>query len=135
MAVVTLTPADLAPFATIDEAKAQAMIDDALALAATVAPCILEDTFTQEGAARAILRGAIIRWHESGAGGVTQQTAGPFSQSIDTRQVRRGMFWPSEITQLQELCRDGDPTTQAFAIDTSPVSTDWSTYTTTDSWA
>jgi hypothetical protein len=120
VAAVTLVPADLEPFAAIDAVKAQAMIDDALALAAQVAPCILEDTFEQEGAARAILRGAVLRWNEAGTGALQSQTAGPFGQQIDTRQQRRGMFWPSEITQLQRLCA-GDTGAEAFAVDTVPT--------------
>lgn len=121
MAAVTLIPADLAPFATIEPAKAQAMIDDALALAARVAPCITEATFEHDAAARAILRGAVLRWNDTGTGALTQQGAGPFQMSVDTRQTRRGMFWPSEIRQLQELCRDGNPQGQAFSIDTTPA--------------
>lgn len=127
MAAVTLVPDDLAPFATIDAAKAQAMIDDALALAARVAPCITQSTFEHDAAAKAILRGAVLRWNDAGTGAFQSQQIGPFGESYDTRQQRRGMFWPSEIEQLQELCRDGDPTPQAFVVDTSPVSTDWST--------
>lgn len=121
MAAVTLVPADLTPFATIATAKAQAMIDDAMALAARVAPCITQSTFAHDAAAKAILRGAILRWNEAGTGALQQQTAGPFGMQVDTRQQRRGMFWPSEITQLQELCRDGNPVEQAFSIDTTPL--------------
>ena len=104
MAAVSLEPSDLTPFATIDSVKAQAMIDDALALAARVAPCILTEDFEYATAAKAILRGAILRWNDSGSGALQAQTAGPFGQTLDTRQVRKGMFWPSEIEQLQELC-------------------------------
>lgn len=104
MSAVSLVPTDLAPFASIPEEKAQAMIDDALALAARVAPCILTDTFEYDAAALAILRGAILRWHESGTGAFQSQSAGPFGVQVDTRQERRGMFWPSEIAQLQGLC-------------------------------
>lgn len=121
MAAVTLAPADLEPFATIEPAKAQAMIDDALALAARVAPCITEDTFTYEAAAKAILRGAVLRWHEAGSGALQSETAGPFAQAIDTRQQRRGMFWPSEITDLERLCADSAPS--AFDINTIPTAT------------
>ena len=120
MAAVTLTPADLTPFAEIDPARAQAMIDDALALAARVAPCILEDTFGYDAAARAILRGAVLRWNEAGTGAMQSQTAGPFGVQMDTRQQRRGMFWPSEISQLQDLCK-GDEMSGAFAVDTVPA--------------
>lgn len=104
MAAVSLELSDLAPFAAIDATKAQAMIDDALALAARVAPCILTAEFEYAAAAKAILRGAILRWNDSGSGALQAQTAGPFGQTLDTRQVRKGMFWPSEIEQLQELC-------------------------------
>ena len=116
MAAVTLTVLDLAPFATIDPIKAQAMIDDAMALAARVAPCITDAAFAYPDAAKAILRGAVLRWNDSGTGAVTQQAAGPFSQTLDTRQTRRSMFWPSEISELQKLCREA--TSGAFAIDT-----------------
>lgn len=118
MAAVAITVDDLLPFApNIDEGKAEAMIEDALALAARVAPCILDPTFEHEGAARAILRGAILRWNDSGSGAVVSQAAGPFSQTIDTSQVRRSMFWPSEITDLQELC--GKPlSSRAYSLDT-----------------
>jgi hypothetical protein len=121
VAAVTLAPSDLTPFAEIDSVKAQAMIEDALALAARVAPCILDDTFTHEAAARAILRGAILRWNESGTGAMQSQTAGPFGMQVDTRQQRRGMFWPSEIEQLQSLCSDST-TGRAYEVDTAPAS-------------
>lgn len=118
MAAVTITVDDLLPFEpNIDSAKAAAMIEDALALAAEVAPCILEDTFTKEAAARAILRGAILRWNDAGTGAIVSQSAGPFSQTVDTSRQRRSLFWPSEIEQLQKLCSGNDPS-GAFSIDT-----------------
>ena len=119
MAAVVLTPDDLAPFATIPEEKADAMIDDALALAARVAPCILTDDFQYAAAAKAILRGAILRWNDAGTGAAVQQSAGPFGVSFDNRQVRRGMFWPSEIEELQKLCQ-GSESSGAFSVDTAP---------------
>jgi hypothetical protein len=129
---VTLTTADLAPFATIDDAKAQAMIDTALARAARVAPCVRDETLSDDNAeaVKGILRDAVLRWHESGSGAVTQQSAGPFQQTIDNRQQRRGLFWPSDIEELQAVCRDhlGDGPTGAFAVDTvgtSIVHADW----------
>jgi hypothetical protein len=101
---VSIKLSDLAPFAEIPDAKAQAMIDDALALAARVAPCINDEDFAYPDAAKAIIRGAILRWHEAGAGALQAQQAGPFGQTLDTRQPRRGMFWPSEINDLTALC-------------------------------
>lgn len=117
MPAVSLLVSDLAPFATIDPVKAQAMIDDALALAARVAPCITEGDFPYAGAAKAILRGAILRWNEAGTGAFQSTQTGPFGASVDTRQVRRGMFWPSEIDQLQDLCASAK-TGKAFNVDT-----------------
>jgi hypothetical protein len=120
--VQILTPSDLTPFAQIGEEKAQAMIDDALALATRVAPCIAESDFTEVAAARAILRAAVLRWHDSGTGALASETVGPFGQTFDTRTPRKGMFWPSEIQQLQDLCK-GDQTSGAFAIDTGATGT------------
>lgn len=99
-----LDVSDLEPFASIDATKAQAMIDDAEAMAVLVAPCISADDFAYAGAVRAILRGAVLRWNDAGTGALSAQTAGPFGQTLDTRQERRGMFWPSDIEQLQGLC-------------------------------
>lgn len=99
-----LTVNDLAPFATIGLAKAEAMIDDAEAMAVLAAPCINDVGFAYGTAVKAILRGAVLRWNDSGSGALQAQTAGPFGQTLDTRQERRGMFWPSEIVALQSLC-------------------------------
>lgn len=118
MPAVTLTPDDLAPFAEIPLAKAEALIEDAIALAARVAPCILDEDFAHAGAAKAILREAILRRNEAGTGAITQQGAGPFQMTVDNRQARRAMFRPDEISQLQDLCRESKPA--AFAIDTAP---------------
>ena len=124
---------DLTPFATIDTAKAAAMIEDAEAMAALAAPCISTAEFggvpELVAALRAVLRGAILRWNEAGTGAAMQQTAGPFSQTYDTRQARRSMFWPSEIEQLRDLCmRLGGGQTGAFSIDmaqnVSPIHSD-----------
>lgn len=119
MTAVRLTPDDLAPFATIDLSKALAMIEDALAMAAVVAPCITTAEFAYPDAAKAIIRGAVLRWDESGTGAMQQVTSGPFSTTMDTRQTRRGMFWPSEIQQLQALCTTSG--TYAVEIDTMPA--------------
>lgn len=117
--VAIITPGDLEPFADIAIDKAEAMIEDALAMATRVAPCITEPDFDQQAAVKAVLRGAILRWDESGQGGLTAQqvTAGPYSQSnsFDTRTTRKTLFWPSEIEALQELCSEGGD--GAFVVD------------------
>jgi hypothetical protein len=116
VAAVALTPDDLNPFldSPIPVERAVLMIQDAIAIAATVAPCIASDDFTKASAAKAIIRGAILRWHEAGSGSTTTQQAGPFLQGMST--PRKGMFWPSEITDLQALCSSGS--SGAFSIDT-----------------
>ncbi len=121
MAVVTLDLSDLAPFAEIDPAKAQAMIDDVLALAARVAPCILDPEFQYDAAARAILRGAVLRWHEADTGALQSEQAGPYGVTFDTRQQRRSMFWPSDVEALEGLCRQSGLGGRAFAVDLSPA--------------
>ena len=97
---------DLAPFASIETSKAEAMIEDAEAMALLAAPCIAAEGFAYGSAVKAILRGAVLRWNDSGSGALQAQQAGPFGQTLDTRQERRGMFWPSEIVSLQSLCAD-----------------------------
>lgn len=117
MAALVITPNDLR-FAKppIEDDEAQQMIDDALAMAARIAPCILEADFDAPEAAMAILRRAIYRWNEAGAGSRTQVTSGPFSQTVDTTATRRGLFWPMEISDLQNLC--GSDAGGAFSVDT-----------------
>lgn len=120
MAPVSIEPEDLAPFADIPEAKALEMIEDALGMAELVAPCLFESDFAHPRAAKAILRGAILRWHESGQGNLSQEieVAGPYQhqQTFDTRTPRRAMFWPSEIEQLQAMCREETRKT-AYSVD------------------
>jgi hypothetical protein len=108
--------------------KAELMIDDAESLALLVAPCLdmdLDDydlSDNRQLAVKAVLRAAILRWQDSGTGAFQQQTTGPFGVTMDTRQARRGMFWPSEIEQLQDICRASDEPNGAFAIDTGGTS-------------
>jgi len=119
MPALTITPADLAPFAEIEESKAEAMIEDALALAGQVAPCLTDDNLSPQkaAAAKAILRRAILRWNDQGSGAVMSQTALAFGQTIDTRQQSsRGLFWPSEITDLQDICKS-DPDNTIWSYD------------------
>lgn len=102
---VILSEEDLSPFADIDAAKSEAMIDDVEALAFRAAPCLR--TADEEGvtaAAKAILRGAVLRWHESGVTSYTAQTSGPPGYPIDPLRERRNLLWPSEVAALQELC-------------------------------
>jgi hypothetical protein len=118
VAAVVFVPADLEPFATIEAAKAQAMIDDALALAARIAPCINDEDFAYPGAALAILRSAVLRWNDAGTGAVQTYQVGQVSQGFDNRTPRKSLFWPSEIEALQELCQGDITPGTAFDVDT-----------------
>ncbi len=105
MAILTVT--DLQKVApNIDQEKAQAFIDDALALAVLVAPCLAEPTPEVIPAAKAILRGAVLRWYDVGTGAVVSQASGSDSVTYDTSRSRRNQFFPNEIVQLQKLCKD-----------------------------
>ena len=106
--------ADFAAFLPgVDQAKLAAMIEDALAEALDDAPCLADPNLdtAKKAKAKAILRRAIIRWYDSGSGGVTtrSRTAGDYSQSetIDTTSPRDSAFWPSELERLKALCTDG----------------------------
>lgn len=105
-----LTFADLSPLApAMTEEQANIYIEDVESQATVVAPCLLDPEFNHEGAARSILRQAILRWHRAGEGGLTthQQNAGPFGQMhvYDTRSGGGGRLYPTEIRDLQKLCR------------------------------
>jgi hypothetical protein len=119
MPAVEITVDDLEPFATIEESKAEAMISDAVAMATLIAPCITDEEFAHADAAKAVIRGAILRWHDSGTGAMSAQVAGPFQQTFDTRQPRRSLFWPTEIESLQKMCQDSTEG-GAWSYDTAP---------------
>lgn len=74
--------------------------------------------------ARLVLIGAIKRWVEAGSGAISQQTVGPFSQMVDTRQRATGYnLWPSEIKQLQDICQTSQTSSGAFSFAPSRAST------------
>ena len=90
----------------------QWMIDDVVAQARNAAPCLkfldLEADADEVAFVRSVLRGALMRLQEAGSGALQQhtQTALGFSESqtFDTRQQRRRLLWPSEISDLQRFC-------------------------------
>lgn len=105
-----------------DEAELALMIAGANARASRVAPCLASTdpvpTADQIAEAKLILVGAVKRWAQAGSGAYQSQTAGPFAVAVDTRQRGGYNLWPSEITQLQELC--GKRERAAFQIDMAP---------------
>lgn len=101
-----LTVEDLTPFGVTTPVDQLAeMIADVEALAGQVAPC-LTGTLpeTQAAAARAVLRGAVLRWVGQLGADDRQMMAGPFSIGPVSGNERRPLLWPSEITQLQGVC-------------------------------
>lgn len=114
-----LTVEDL-PATVRSHELAETMVAGANARAARVAPCLTETgNDSARAEARLILIGAVQRWTEAGAGAIQQVTAGPFGQTLDTRQRTGFNLWPSEIEVLQSLCA-GDKG-GAFTVDTMPT--------------
>lgn len=107
------------------------MVVGANAKASRVAPCLVvalaagTPTDAQVDAlseARLVLVGVVKRWVDAGSGALQTQTAGPFGQTIDTRQRTGFNLWPSEISDLQAICKglsDEVNSRQAFSLDTA----------------
>ena len=127
--VTFLEFSDLSPLAPgLTETVATIIIDDIEAKALLEAPCIEEVDFPElyKPLVKAILRRAALRWARAGEGGLSAETlaSGPFSrtQSIDTRSSGEDRLWPSEIKELQKLCRlwKGAPTGRRKAFTVLP---------------
>lgn len=121
------------PAALQSDEMAAVMVAGANARASRVAPCLTwdgtvedqpEPTADQLAEAKLVLIGAVRRWVDAGAGALQSQTAGPFAQTVDTRQRTGYNLWPSEITNLQAICKtSGSGSREAFSLDTySPTS-------------
>lgn len=107
-----------------------AMVAGANAKASRVAPCLVtaqaapSPTPGQVDAlaeAKLVLIGAVKRWSEAGSGALQSQSAGIFAQTVDTRQRGGYNLWPSEINDLQAICKglSATPSRQAFSVDTA----------------
>lgn len=118
MAVI-ITESDL-PSAIQASESIELMVAGANAKASRVAPCLASTdpypTDDQLAEARLILVGAVKRWVETGAGAAQTQQAGPFAQTIDTRQRTGYNLWPSEIEGLQAVCAGEDTSNTAFSF-------------------
>lgn len=105
--------------ALIDAGDLAVYVAGANSRAVRVAPCLgVNPTADQLAEAKLILIGAVSRWARSGEGAYSQMTAGPYSVTTDSRERGGFNFWPSEITNLQELCSSNER--EAFSIDTVP---------------
>lgn len=109
------------PEGVASNAMASMWVDGANARASRVAPCLAATspapTADQLAEAKLVLIGAVTRWSQAGAGAFQSQTAGPFGVTLDTRQRVGYNLWPSEINQLQDICKTGAES-KAFSIDT-----------------
>lgn len=95
---------------------ASLFVAGATSKAIRVAPCLGDNSSAETLAeARLILIGAVSRWADAGAGATVQQSAGPWSQTTETRS-RGYNLWPSEITDLQALCAGGKSSGGAYSI-------------------
>ena len=112
------------PTALQSDPMVELMVAGANARASRVAPCLAgtgaeAPTEDQLAEARLVLVGAVRRWYEAGNGALSAQSAGPFSQTIDTRQRTGYNLWPSEIEALQQVCSSGSVGREAFSVDTA----------------
>lgn len=116
-----IEPGDL-PADVASNAMAAIWVDGANARASRVAPCLASTdpapTDDQVAEAKLVLIGAVTRWSQAGSGAFQQKTVGPTSITVDTRQRGGFNLWPSEISQLQDICKNGP--SKAFSVDTVP---------------
>lgn len=115
-----ITSADL-PADVASNAMSAMWVDGANARASRVAPCLAATdpapTGDQLAEAKLVLIGAVTRWSQAGSGAFQSQTAGPFGVTLDTRQRTGFNLWPSEISQLQDICKNGSES-RAYSVDT-----------------
>lgn len=115
-----ITTDDL-PVDVADNAMSETWVDGANARASRVAPCLAgtepAPTADQLAEAKLVLVGAVTRWSQAGAGAFQSKTAGPYGVTVDTRQRVGYNLWPSEIKQLQDICKSSE-SGKAFAVDT-----------------
>lgn len=120
--MVEIISVDDLPTAMQSDQMAELMVNGANARATRVAPCLAgtgddAPNADQLAEARLVLVGAVKRWAESGSGALSAQSAGPFSQTVDTRQRTGYNLWPSEIEALQQICSSGTTASSgAFSI-------------------
>lgn len=105
-----VTPADVAVFNPgLGQERAAARIRSLTARAVAMAPCLAGNALTddQRELVRSVILDAVLRWADTGSGALTQQSAGPFQVSTDSRPgERRGAFLRSEVDDLTRVCDD-----------------------------
>jgi hypothetical protein len=123
--VAEIISTDDLPDDVASNAMAATWVAGANARATRVAPCLASEdpdpTDDQLAEAKLVLIGAVIRWSQAGSGAFQSENIGPLGYTLDTRQRGGFNLWPSEITQLQDICKNGTES-KAFSIDTIPCS-------------
>ena len=117
---IEITPAELRAYGLdITDETAELFIRDAVAMAVTIAPGLKTADQDTQDAAAGVIRGAIVRWGEAGAGGISSrlQVAGPFTQQEAYRQ-RTSMFFPSEEALLKRLADSASR--RVYSVDMLP---------------
>lgn len=126
MNYLTLEWEEVAPLVpNISPEKGKILVEDITARAKNLVP-ELSDKLSddQRAVAKAVLRKALVRWADSGTGGITtrSQTAGPY-QTSETYEARgdRPLFYDSEIAELRAIFFDGESLVGKKAFSIGPV--------------
>lgn len=117
MALLTVSDFSLfLPDGRVSDGQLAAMIADVEALAVQAAPCLTGPlSEAQAAAALAILRGAVLRWVDYLGRDDRQMAAGPFSIGPAAgSSERKPLLWPSEIADLQAVCRGSSGRGRSF---------------------
>lgn len=116
--------------ADIPEDLANDMIKGVWARAVKVAPCLKTmewsededaDEYDDTQLVKSVIRGACLRWYDSGSGAAIQRAAGEYSETLTG--YSGGLLRPDEVRDLQKLCSDLSTGGRATTIPTGLYST------------
>lgn len=116
---IEITADQIRAYVEVTDELADQLVEDAIAQAEIIAPGISVLDGQPARSAAAVIRGAIVRYLETGRDGATQtqDTVGPFSQST-SYQSHTTLFLPSEERKLAKLVAQGKH--KAFMVDLTP---------------
>lgn len=120
-----LQPEDVSPFTDVDADRLVILIEDAEVFATMAAPPLADPeplTTTQRAQVKTILRRAVIREADAGSGAKTQETAGPYSYTVDTRKADNVSFLTDEEEDALRGVVGIVKSTQAFSADLTTTS-------------
>lgn len=122
-----LQPEDVFPFVEVDLARLVILIEDAEVFATMVVPTLTEPSSIsadQRRQVKTILRRAVIREADAGTGSKVQESAGPYSYTVDTRSLRGASFLTEDEEEtLRTICGVGR-SNQVFSVDVTPTLTE-----------